>query len=524
MMARWRGLLSVGFSILFLSFVLAWISSDLLSIQGWISFFAVILLGFGSILGSWRFLKNTEQNIPDWVLRLVLSAAFIRLLVGVFWLIVLPLWGYGGEGESAGYLMSDAYRRDTAAWELSQSQGSLFDAFDGHRSVDQYGGLLFFSAAIYRFFGGITHMPLLLVVLTASCSALAVLYTWGFTRRIWGKSVAKIAAWGLVFYPEAVLLGSSQMREAFTVTLASVALYGLVLVFRQQPKIGAAYILIALALGMPLSPTFTLLLIGVLVIVGFFLAQDRWVANWRVWIGVGVLIGIGLTGLFLFGDDLLPGGASNPLVKLQQWIENTARWQANVSSHISGWMQKIFARTPRKMHMWIITAYGVVQPFLPAALFAKGKAIWWGIAIWRALGWSALLLMLLYAPIRALRRFKRSAALGASIAVWAVILIAALLGGGDQWDNPRYRAAFAGLQIGLAAWVWVDQRRDPDPWMRRVLFGMGFVFLWFVPWYIRRYIPEYSWPVVDLFKTFGLGLASAVLFAIWDWAKSGPDQ
>ncbi|MBG7609671.1 MAG: hypothetical protein IZT55_02270 [Anaerolineae bacterium] len=524
MMLRWRWLLTVGYTVLFLSLGLAWISSDFQSIQGWMSFYVVLLLGFGIIIGSWRTLKYSEQIIPGWMLKLVVGAALLRLITGAVWMIVLPLWGYGGDVESAGYVMSDAYNRDTAAWELAQSPNSLLDAFDGYRSVDQYGGLLFLSAALYRYIGIISHAPLLMIVLTASCSAVAVLFTWGFARRTWGKSVAKIAAWGVALYPEAILLGSSQMREAFTVTLAGMALYGLILLFQQHPRIGICYILLALTLGMPLSPTFTILLISVLAIVGFFFKQVRWTANWRIWAGIGVLVAIGLAGVFLFGDDLLPGGTSNPLLLLQEWIKNTARWQAYISSHTSGWMQKIFARTPTQMHLWILVAYGVVQPFLPAAIIAKGKAVWWGIAIWRAIGWSALLVLLVYAPIRALRKINRSIMLGPTIAVWMVILISALLGGGDQWDNPRYRAAFAGLQISLAAWVWVNQRRNPDIWMRRVLYGMGFVFLWFIPWYLRRYFPEFSWPVVDLFKTFGLGLASAVLFAVWDWAKTGLNQ
>ena len=524
MIVRWRWPLIAGFSLLLLSFGLAWISSDFVSIQGWMSFFLVNLFAFGCILGSWRVLKKTEQSVPHWVLRLVLGAALLRLIVGAFWLVALPSWGYGGEVESAGYVMSDAYKRDTAAWQLSQSEQSLFDAFNGYRSVDQYGGLLFFSAALYRGIGGTAHMPLLLVVLTASSSALAVFFTWGFARRAWSKKVARLAAWGLALYPEAVLLGSSQMREAFTVTLAAAALYGLILIYRQQPRIGLATMLLALMLSMPLSPTFTFFLIGVLAIVANFLGEQRWIVNWRVWIGLGVLVGIGMIGVLLFGDELMPGEASNPLVSMQQWVKDTARWQAYISSHTSGWMHKIFANTPTQMHMWILVAYGVVQPFLPAALFAKGRAVWWGIAIWRALGWSALLLLLIYAPIRALRGLNRSIALGASMAVWMVILVAALLGGGDQWDNPRYRASFAGLQIVLAAWVWVEQRRDPDPWMRRVLVGMGLVFLWFAPWYMRRYIPAFTWPVVDLFKTFGLGLASAVLFVVWDWARSGSNN
>ncbi|MEN8173740.1 MAG: hypothetical protein ABFS03_12790 [Chloroflexota bacterium] len=435
---------------------------------------------------------------------------------------MLPLWGYGGEVESAGYVMSDAFKRDTAAWELSQSGQSLFDAFEGYRSVDQYGGLLFFSAAIYRFLGGATHMPLMLVVLTAAFSSLAVLFTWVFSQRVWDKDVAKIAAWGIAFYPEALLLGSSQMREAFTVSITIAALYGLILIWQRLPKVGAAYIFLALMLGMPLSPTFTFLLIGVLGMIALSLGEGKRNLNWRVVAGLGILVCIGLVGISLFGDEIMPNSEINPLLRIQQWIKDTARWQAHISSDVSGWMQRVFARTPVKMHAMILVAYGIVQPFLPAAIFAKGKTIWWGIAIVRALGWSSLLLLLIYAPIRALRKANRSVSLGASIAVWVVMMITALLGGGDQWDNPRYRAAFAGLQIALAAWVWVEQRRDPDPWLRRVLVGVGLVFLWFFPWYIRRYIPisGFAWPVVDLFKTFGLGLASAVLFAVWDWVQS----
>ena len=40
--------------------------------------------------------------------------------------------------------------------------------------------------------------------------------------------MAWIAAWGIAIYPEAVLLGSSQMRESFTITLVVMAFYGLV--------------------------------------------------------------------------------------------------------------------------------------------------------------------------------------------------------------------------------------------------------------------------------------------------------
>jgi hypothetical protein len=153
---------------------------------------------------------------------------------------------------------------------------------------------------------------------------------------------------------------------------------------------------------------------------------------------------------------------------------------------------------------------------LPAALIdVTGAPVWRLIAVWRAAGWTLLLPFLLYAPLRAWRKVGLERAL--SLAVWLVILVASFRGGGDSWDNPRYRLTFAGLQVALAAWVLVEQRRAPDPWLRRVLVGAGLVLLWFVPWYLRRYL-HLDWPVVDLFKTLGLGIASAVLYWIGDVA------
>ena len=111
--------------------------------------------------------------------------------------------------------------------------------------------------------------------------------------------------------------------------------------------------------------------------------------------------------------------------------------------------------------------------------------------------------------------------LGLSLVVWLGILIASYRGGGDQWDNPRYRAAFASLQIALLAWVWAAQRRRPDPWLGRALVASGLMIAWFVPWYLRRYL-YLPWPVVDLFKTTGLGVASTLLYFIWVQARGSP--
>jgi hypothetical protein len=88
---------------------------------------------------------------------------------------------------------------------------------------------------------------------------------------------------------------------------------------------------------------------------------------------------------------------------------------------------------------------------------------------------------------------------------------------GDNWDNPRYRVTFAGLQAGIVAWALVQKRSD-DKWLGRIVFAAAAMVLWFVPWYMRRYV-DFSWPVVDIWQTVGLGLVSAGLYILWDWSR-----
>jgi hypothetical protein len=65
----------------------------------------------------------------------------------------------------------------------------------------------------------------------------------------------------------------------------------------------------------------------------------------------------------------------------------------------------------------------------------------------------------------------------------------------------------------------MEQRRTGDPWLRRALISAAALIAWFLPWYLRRYT-AFTWPVVDLFKTIGLGVVSAVLLNLWDWART----
>lgn len=509
--------------LVFLSLGLAWASSGFESLQGWVSFLGVSTLGAGLIYLCWRALR--KESLPQWALWLTLSAAILRLLAGVFWTIALPQWGYGSDAETVGYVMSDAYKRDTAAWEFSHLPGSWFQAFDAYRSADQYGGMLFFSAAIYWLFGGEAHQPLLIIALVAAFSSLSILFTWAFARRIWDQRTATLAVWIIAFYPEAVLLGSSQMREGLTISLAAAAIFGLILTLKDRTWHGVTWLIGSLALSVPLSPAFLILLIGTLVLLSVFLSEIQWFRDWRIWAAFGGVLLAGLVGFWFFGVQMTPNpqGGMSLIEIFQHWVERTRIWETIVTQTSSGWMHKVFQGLPANIYGWVILLYGVVQPFLPAALIADGNWLWRGIAIWRALGWTLILPLLVYAPLRALRKPRQWFVIGAGAAVWIVVLASSYRSGGDMWDNPRYRVAFACLQIALAAWVLVEQQRSPDPWLRRVLMGAGFVLLWFIPWYLRRYTPI-EWPVIDVFKTIGLGLANAVLYWIWDWARVNSNE
>jgi hypothetical protein len=507
--------LSAGFSIL-----LAFISTGFLTYEGWISFFWVFLLSGAIVLGVWLLLR--QENPPNWLLYLVLGAALLRLGVGAFWSISLPVWGHGTPAEQGGYVMGDAAGRDQAAWRLAGSGESLLTAFRDNRRVDQYGGLLFVSALTYRYLGSYYHQPLLIVLLGAACSALAVLFCWAFVRRVWGNAAAAVAAWGIFLYPEAVLLGSSQMREAFTIPLAAAAFYGLARYQEDRKITDLAWILIPFFLTLFFSTLSATMLLGCLVLAALVMvrigSKDAIHQRW-FWPILALLVVVGLIGLWLALREVTPDRITNPIAMASWWLQKSASFQAYISEHASGWMQKIFKFTPEWTHLPMLVAYGVVQPFLPASLIAGSDSpVWRGIAVWRSVGWTLLLAFLAFAPFHAFRKNgNQSLTRMLTVIVWLIILVAAFRGGSDMWDNPRYRAIFSVLQIALAARIWVEESQARDPWLRRALLVAGAILVWFLPWYLQRYY-SIGWPVTDPFRILGMGFCTGVLLLIADWA------
>jgi hypothetical protein len=514
---RAAGLMS-GIGILAL--ILAWVSNKFLSAEGWWVFVAVLLIGFLILLSGFEIVKkDSPVNIHNWLGRMLLAAVILRLIIGGLWFTALPGWGYGSPVEAAGYIMSDAYARDSAAWELAASERSLSAAFTEYQKVDQYGGLLFLSALVYRYAGGETHFPLQIVVLIASISSLASIFTFAFTRRAFGEKVAGIAAWIVVLFPDSVILGSSQMREGILMTLVAIAGFGIIHFRQERSWVGLGFILGGLLFALLFSPPVGGVLLIALALLALSLEGWGVLREPRFWIILASVTVVAGIGIWLAWSRIAPDGITNPVALIAWWFRQSARWQAVFVRRSSAMIRRLFKATPDWSHVLILMGYGVVQPFLPAAIMDSGSILWKGIAIWRAIGWTALLVFLLAAPLLASTRTSRHRlVLGIALVVWGVILIASLRSGGDLWDNPRYRVIFISLQATIAGWVWFEQERGKNPWLSWMAISLGIILIWFIPWYLQRY-GVILWPVTSIFATLGLGLASAILFISWKLFK-----
>jgi hypothetical protein len=519
---EWRLILFTILIILGLTFIIYRISNNRLDLPELGAIFSVLVIAFISLLGLWHLIR--DESPPKWLFSLVIIAAILRISLGLLWFNALPVWGHGTPAEKAGYIMADASARDQAAWNLAQSNKSLWKAFRNNRTVDQYGGMLFLSAAIYRGLGTHQHNPIQMVVLCAAFSSSTIFFLWGFAKRAWDKDVANLAAMLIAFYPEAMLLGSSQMREAFTIPLTSAAFYGLIRYQQRRDLKSVSMIIVSLLLFIPFSPPFAALLMGILVITA--IASSIRFANdltkkSTFWIIFSILFILILAGVWITLKQFTPEGMNNPIHMINWWLRKSASLQAYLSKHASGWIQEIFKNTPTWTHMPMLLAYGVVQPFLPAAIVVGSHApIWRWITLWRSIGWSFMLIFLVYAPVLTLRKKDNNIRLVRILLliVWFIILLAAFRGGSDMWDNPRYRATFSSLQVVLVAWTLIELRRSSDPWFWRAIIVGVAIMGWFIPWYLQRYY-SIGWQISDPFRTLGLGISTSILFCIWDWAR-----
>lgn len=473
---------------------------------GWLSFSAVLFVGGWALAFLWRRAGGGRA------LAAMIALAFsLRLLAGAALALGLPVAGYDTPQQKAGYVFFDSWQRDNQAWELARSSDSLFRAFDKTYAADQYGGLLFLSAAAYRGLSPDAHRPLLIILLAALAAAAGVPFVVRASGRLWGPSTAGLAGWITALYPESILLGAAQMREPFLISLLAVALWGFAALVdgARRGWIGLA----AGALGLLFfSPG--ILLFGFVLFFGWWrLGHRHGSLRWPVILGGGLVL---ILAVVLFAWST---GASPSLAGLAGWLRSAANWDIYLLFRSSGWMDKIYDEVPAWLRLPFVLGYGLVQPVLPAAVVEPTLPIWRIIGVLRALGWYALAPLLLFAPLAALRERDRSVRavwLWLAICAWGWIVLSALRAGGDQWDNPRYRAIPLALLACLAAYAW--SRRDR--WFWRLLAMEGVFLALFFQWYISRYtllIPRFPF-YHTLAYAFAAGfviLAGGLLFDRW---------
>lgn len=467
---------------------------------GWLSYLVVAGLCACAGWAAWRALARHQP--PRGLAAAALLALALRLGLAVAFTHLLPLYGSGRNHQQAGYFYPDAYDRDRIAWELGRSDRPLWPLSARETRVDQYGGLLVWSAIGYRFLSPDVHRPLLVGLQAATASSLTVLLTWGFVTLAIGGTAAGLAAWLVALYPEAILLGASQMREPFMGLGLALLLYGFAVARQAGLRRGAAPMAVGGILSLIVSPPSVLVAVAILAIAWLWERRPSRKLPALAWLGIAA----GTVVAFVLATRAWEGAGvwgRTSLDVLVAWLTRTAEYELYVLEQGSGMVQALFDRTPGWAHVPLATAYGLVRPFLPAALFETSTPLAQIIEIVRAVGWFALLPFLLVAPLAAPRAAGwRSLPTYLALLVWVTAIAASFRGGADGWDNVRYRAAFLVVQAAVAGWVWAQARRTGSPWLARTASLVVVLAVIFGQWYAGRYL-----------GTPALGLAGTLLAA-----------
>jgi hypothetical protein len=216
------------------------------------------------------------------------------------------------------------------------------------------------------------------------------------------------AAWIVVFAPEAVLLGSSQMREPFLILGLAMAFFGYGLSHAKGPGRSVPWIVAGFFVLLFFSPPTALA--GAAVLGGLTLWEGRQkprIPRWVWWLGVPFVVAGLLLAIRSWAQlEQISGSFESILI---QWWENAgAAWRLGRAAFESDQLQVVLEELPGPARLPFLVAYGLLQPFLPAAIAAPGNALWKTIAILRSLGWFLLFPLMIYATVAAIRRGWRS--------------------------------------------------------------------------------------------------------------------
>lgn len=310
------------------------------------------------------------------------------------------------------------------------------------------------------------------------------------------------------------------MREPFIVTGLALALFGLVRGRAGSARDALVGVVLGVLLATAISPPYGVLVAGIVLVGWMWAGRSRRSAWGLAILAVIAVAAFGLT-IRAWSVVIAPAPGASVFDLVGWWLSETARFEVHKLEEVSGVVQVLFDQTPDWAHIPMATGYGLIRPFLPAALTEEMAPLARGIEIARALGWVVLLPFLLYAPLAALRAAGlRGLPTYLSVVVWATAILSSYRAGGDGWDNVRYRAVFLAAQAGLAGWAWAHARESGSPWLRRVAVIVGGAVVIFLQWYLGRYLGT---PRLSLNATLALLLAFVVVAIagplIGDWRR-----
>lgn len=451
---------------------------------GWLGFSFLLFLSCFLLSSSVRWAGSGKALI--WM---VVLAFVLRLAGGVATYLLLPVLGYDDSDDQAGYVFTDAHRRDDQAWDLATSDRPILDAFNRRFAYDQYGGLLAFSALVYRYLSPDAHRLLMLVLISALMGALGLPFLWKAAHLYWGEKVALASGWIFALYPESILLGGSAMREPYLLALSAFSFWGFTDWQVNQNKKGIVWIGLAIAGMLLVSPSIALV---TLVILGgwiYFYSEKHHISWWMVALALFIF----LAGVLLLSSSMDRQGqlGKTPFAVINNFVRESLKWNVYQIEKESGWVQKLFDTMPAWMRLPFVMIYGTLQPVLPAILIVPTTIIWKVIGILRAVGWYVLLPALIVAPAAAAgssQAAMRKLWMWLTLVAWGWILFTAMRGGGDQWDNPRYRTILFLWQALLAGYVWVWWIETRNAWFVRVVIMEVIFVVVFGQWYVNRYL------------------------------------
>ena len=475
-------------------------------ILSWLATFILLFIVLALLILIWQGAGGGKQLL--WMMVLAFS---LRLVLGIFLSWGLPLFGYAEESQQGGYLFYDAFRRDVQSWELASSGASLFKAFSGEFTSDQYGGLLMISALIYRLLSPDAHRPYLMIILGAGASALGVPFIVAALRRKFNEKTAILGGWMMALYPESLLLGSSQMREPFLIALFALTFWGVITWFeKDRPRRDAVLAIFIGLIGLFLfSSRVAIPVLGAILVCFWLDYSGRSSKKW-----------LQLSGWFVIGATALVIGFLS-----WGWLREAIHWDTLLTIRNSGWVEFALEKVPEWVKTPFVIIYGLFQPVLPAAIVDPAPWIWRSIGILRGIGWYAMLPFIIYGFFGVWRvedKSRRRLLVWLAVIVWGWIVLSSARAGGDQWDNPRYRTIFLPWMATLAAWAisWVKAKQDR--WLGRWLIIEGIFLGFFTEWYISRYYSFIGNLPFWLMVVLIIVLSAGVLIGGWLWDRKHP--